>query len=173
MDTQLILYKLQKYQNKLNQNILDQFGKNTIYKQKIAYYLKVLEGGNINPVKKEILDKFKNICINTCYNTNNLNKFTSIDAETYIKFLKKYMYDFNIGEIPSERKQLINSKLNEFLEYLQTKIEPPDDNELYIKLIITKTTRYLKLINRMPVKPNLSRQNAIKRRQGRRRQRPT
>ena len=40
MDTQVILYKLQKYQDKLAQN-----ASNVIYQQKFAFYLNELKGG--------------------------------------------------------------------------------------------------------------------------------
>ena len=42
METELILYKLQKYQDKLAEN-----SQNVIYQQKIKFYLNELEGGGI------------------------------------------------------------------------------------------------------------------------------
>ena len=45
MDKQVIIYKLQKYQDKLDQNTYGQTSKNVLYKQNVRYYLKELEGG--------------------------------------------------------------------------------------------------------------------------------
>ncbi len=45
METELILYKLQKYQDKLAENKFSQNSQNVIYQQKIKFYLNELEGG--------------------------------------------------------------------------------------------------------------------------------
>ena len=44
MDTQVILYKIQKYQHKLNQITLDQTDKKELYQRKIDFYVNQLRG---------------------------------------------------------------------------------------------------------------------------------
>jgi hypothetical protein len=184
MDIQLILYKIRKYQNKLNQNkfyqnTLEQFNKKIIYKQKINFYLNILEGGrkSVEQIEEEkiqknqyITDKFKEICTPDICNESIIQELQYIDPFTpgsYITLLKKcFKLDSNTHD--TNLINIFNTNLNIFLDFLEdikTKQLEINMYDSYVHDIYNKTLRYLKSFpyfeKNKKTKPRLNRASRV------------
>ena len=129
METELILYKLQKYKDKLAQN-----SQNIIYQQKIDFYLNELEGGGgWGEAKQKIDNEFKNICVQILIDTKKSEQPISGHSQEIVDYNIRYSYDYLyllnllINKIKlintvkfNYNKIIIRNKLGDFIIFLST-----------------------------------------------------